>query len=98
MARQRRIEGTYDKPPVALQDVLDTFIKNKRLHQKYQTATKEAKEVLIEKMIELDWHDLEIDDGEKVLHLLDDHKLKIEAKKKSNPEANAAEVVEDAAY
>ena len=82
--RQKRIEGTYDEVPAVVEDARDDYVEAKREHQGWQTKTKERREKLIAVMLEAGLRQLEIDDGEKILTLIEEHKVRISIRKKSD--------------
>lgn len=79
--KQQRIPGTFDKIPKAVQDKIDTYLEAKRQISAWRESFNSSKQELIDIMLEKGLTEILIDDEEKILRLVDDRKLKIEARK-----------------
>jgi len=82
--KQTRIPGTADPIPEEVQEAADEYVEAKREKAAWNESMNGRRERLIEVMINHGVHELDIDDGEKKLVLVDEHKLKIQAKKSSD--------------
>ena len=82
MAKQLRIEGTYEKPPKDVQEAADKYLDAKRKIAKLRGAMNEWCATLVERMKDKGLEAIEIDDGDAILSLVEQDKLKIESKKK----------------
>jgi hypothetical protein len=93
MAKQKRIEGTYDEVPRPVQDAADEYVRAKRAKANALAKMNARAEELIDLMKEHDIAEVEIDDHDKRLTLSAADKLKIEKKKdaKDGETANAEE-------
>ena len=86
MAKQKRIEGTFDPTPADVQEAVDKWLGAKRRMATLRRTLNEWKNTLIERMKEHDLEECEIDDGDKILRLEEDSKLRVESVKKGRDE------------
>jgi len=79
--KQTRIPGTFDPVPKEVEAARDEYVEAKREKAAWLVTMNDRRNRLIEMMREHDIERLEIDDGEKILVLEEDWKLRIESKK-----------------
>ena len=89
--KQKRIEGPFDEIPEAVTAAADVYVTAKRNVAKFREKMNVGREDLICKMKENGITELRIDDEEKLLRLVDDCKIKIEARKKESKDATDAD-------
>ena len=78
---QKRIDGTFDKPPAPVRKAADNYVEAVRQKADWLTTMNERKEVLIEMMKEHDIAEIEIDEGEKKIVLSEQNTVKIKSVK-----------------
>jgi hypothetical protein len=89
--KQMRIADTFDEVPEAVTAAADVYVTAKRNVAKFREKMNVGREDLICKMKENGITELRIDDEEKLLRLVDDCKIKIEARKEENKDATDAD-------
>jgi hypothetical protein len=86
MARQKRMEGTYDPIPEKVQAAVDAYLKPKRSIAALREKMNGAAEALVEEMQAAGLTEVLIDDDEKILKLEEVEKIRIESRKKKPDE------------
>lgn len=83
MAKQMLIEGTCDKPPKAVEEAAELYLKYKRSVASNREKMNAALDDLIEKMKKAGIKEFLVDDGEKKLILTEKDQVQVKARKAS---------------
>jgi len=81
--KQKRIPGTFDPVPKAVEEAAAEYLKHKRAVAKGREKMNASLEDLIAKMRKADVVEMLVDDGEKILTLSAEDKIKVKARKRA---------------
>lgn len=88
MAKQTRIDGTFDEVPAEVQQKVDAYVDTLRKRQKLQQKENTLRDELKELMHEYDVHEVELEDDKVLLLVEGDEKLKIKKRSEATAAAN----------